>query len=182
MKRLVVCLLLLLVVGLVNNLATAAEYLIGPEDVIEVMVWKEPDLSRQVVVRPDGKISIPVVGDIQAAGLTPDILARKLENAVSQYVKTPKVSVIVLQINSRKVYVLGKVETPGVFPLQSEMTVLEAISLAGGFSEWAKKSRVIILRKTAKDDLRIEVDLNDVIKGEKEHDIRLQPGDRIIVP
>ena len=181
MKRLIICLSLLLIVVPLSSV-TAAEYLIGSEDVIEVMVWKEPDFSRQVVVRPDGKISLPVVGDVQAAGLTPDTLARKLAGAISEYVKTPKVSVIVLQINSRKVYVMGKVASPGAFPLQGEMTVLEAISLAGGFAEWAKKSSVVILRKTAKGDARIEIDLNDVIKGKEEHDIRLQPGDRIVVP
>ena len=137
----------------------AQAYHIGPEDVIEVIVWKEPDFSRQVLVRPDGKISLPVIGDVQAAGLLPDELAKKLEQAIGQYVKTPKVSVIVKEIHSRKVFVMGKVESPGAFPLQSEMTVLQAISLAGGFSDWAKKGKVVLLRKAKKGDVRMVLDI-----------------------
>ena len=159
------------------------DYRIGAEDVIEVSVWKEPDFSREVVVRPDGKISLPVLGDVQAEGLTPETLTEYLEEAFAQYIKTPKVSVIVRQINSLKIYVLGQVQTPGVFPLQGEMTLLQAIAQAGGFAEWAKKGDVILLRKTNEGDQRIVVNLNKVIRGkEGGEDVRLQSGDKIIVP
>ena len=159
------------------------DYLIGPEDVIEVIVWKEPDLSRVVLVRPDGKLSLPLIGDIKAEGLSPKALAEELKKAFSEYIEAPEVSVIVKEVNSAKIYVMGKVNSPGVFPLRSETTVLQAITLAGGFAEWAKKSKVIILRKIGEKDKRIVVNIDRVIDGKKgAEDVRLQPGDRIIVP
>ena len=159
------------------------DYLIGPEDVIEVIVWKEPDVSRVVLVRPDGKISLPLIGDIKAEGLSPKALAEELKRAFSEYIEAPEVSVIVKEVNSPKIYVMGKVNSPGVFPLRSEITVLQAITLAGGFAEWAKKSKVIILRKIGEKDKRIVVNIDRVIDGKKgAEDGRLQPGDRIIVP
>ena len=159
------------------------DYLIGPEDVIEVFVWKEPDVSRVVLVRPDGKISLPLIGDIKAEGLSPKALAEELKRAFSEYIEAPEVSVIVNEVNSPKIYVMGKVNSPGVFPLRSEITVLQAITLAGGFAEWAKKSKIIILRKIGEKDKRIVVNIDRVIDGKKgAEDVRLQPGDRIIVP
>ena len=158
-------------------------YRIGAEDVIEVIVWKEPDFSREVLVRPDGKISLPVLGDVQAAGFTPENLAKNLEEVLARYVKTPKVSVIVRETNSQKVYVLGQVRTPGVFPLQGNMTLLQAIAQAGGFAEWAKKGDVILLRKTDEGEQKIVVNLKKVMRGKKgAEDVKLQPGDKIIVP
>lgn len=159
------------------------DYLIGAEDVIEVIVWDEPNFSRTVVVRPDGKISLPALGDVQAEGLSPAALTEQLQEALAQYIKSPKVSIIVSTINSKKVYVLGQVRTPGVFPLQSDMTALQAIAQAGGFTEWAKKGDVILLRKTGEGDQRIVINLRKVIKGSKGgEDVLLQPGDKIIVP
>jgi len=159
------------------------DYLIGPEDVIEVFVWKEPDVSRVVLVRPDGKISLPLIGDIKAEGLSPKALAEELKRAFSEYIEAPEVSVIVNEVNSPKIYVMGKVNSPGVFPLRSEITVLQAITLAGGFAEWAKKSKIIILRKIGEKDKRIVVNIDRVIDGKRgAEDVRLQPGDRIIVP
>jgi len=159
------------------------DYLIGPEDVIEVIVWKEPDVSRVVLVRPDGKISLPLIGDIKAEGLSPKALAEELKRAFSEYIEAPEVSVIINEVNSPKIYVMGKVNSPGVFPLRSEITVLQAITLAGGFAEWAKKSKVIILRKIGQKDKRIVVNIDRVIDGKRgAEDVRLQPGDRIIVP
>ena len=159
------------------------DYLIGPEDVIEVFVWKEPDVSRVVLVRPDGKISLPLIGDIKAEGLSPKALAEELKRAFSEYIEAPEVSVIVKEVNSAKIYVMGKVNSPGVFPLRTEITVLQAITLAGGFAEWAKKSKIIILRKIGEKDKRIVVNIDRVIDGKKgAEDVRLQPGDRIIVP
>jgi polysaccharide export outer membrane protein len=166
--------------GLVPLCCYGQDYRIGAADVIEVIVWNEPNFSREVVVRPDGKISLPAVGDVQAEGLTPDALTKNLQEALAQYIKIPKVSVIVKQINSSKVYVIGQVHAPGVFPLQGEMTILQAIAQAGGFTDWAKTGGVILLRKTKEGDQRIVVNLNKVIKGGE--DVRLQAGDKIIVP
>ena len=165
------------------SLSWAQDYLIGPEDVIEVAVWKEPDVSRVVLVRPDGKISLPLIGDVQAEGIIPHALAENLRKAFAAYIQTPNVSVIVQQINSRRVYILGRVKNPTVVPLRSELTVLQAITMAGGFAEWAKKGKVVILRSKERVEQRIVIDLNKVIDGKKSNeDIRLRPGDRIIVP
>ena len=165
------------------SLSYGQGYRIGAEDIIEVIVWKEADFSREVLVRPDGKISLPVLGDVQAAGFTPEALAKNLEEALARYVKTPKVSVIVRETNSQKIYVLGQVRNPGVFPLQGNMTLLQAIAQAGGFAEWAKKGDVIILRKINEGEQRIIVNLNKVIRGkEGAEDVQLQPSDKIIVP
>lgn len=175
--------LILCIVGSPLAFSWAQEYQIGPEDVIEVVVWKEPDVSRTILVRPDGRISLPLLGDVQAKGLTPEELATNLEKALEKFIQTPNVSVIVEQINSRKVYVLGRVNSPGVFPLRSEMTLLQAIALAGGFSEWAKKGDIILLRRTDGIRQRFVINLKKVIEGKKSsEDIRLQPGDKIIVP
>jgi polysaccharide export outer membrane protein len=159
------------------------DYRIGVGDVIEVIVWNEPNFSREVVVRPDGKISLPAVDDVQVEGLTPEALTKNLQEAIAQYVKTPKVSVVIKQVNSQKVSVLGQVRTPGAFLLQGEMTILQAIAQAGGFTEWAKTGGIILLRKTEEGDQRIVINLNKIIKGSKgAKDVRLQAGDKIIVP
>lgn len=173
--------IVLLFLGL-TSICYGKDYRIGTEDLIEVIVWDEPNFSREVVVRPDGKISLPAVGDIQAEGLTPEALTEHLQEVLSQYIKTPRVSVIVRAIN-QKVYVLGQVRTPGVFPLQSDMTLLQAIAAAGGFAEWAKKGNIILLRHTQDGEQRIKVNLRKVIRGKKGgEDVLLQPGDKIIVP
>jgi polysaccharide export outer membrane protein len=174
----------LLFFGVFPFCCNGQDYLIGAEDVIEVIVWNEPNFSREVVVRPDGKISLPAVGDVQVEGLTPEALTEHLQEVLAQYIKTPKVSVVIRLINSQKVYVLGQVRTPGVFPLQGEMTILQAIARAGGVTEWAKTGGIILLRKTKEGDQRIVVNLRKIIKGSKKggEDVRLQAGDKIIVP
>jgi polysaccharide export outer membrane protein len=173
----------LLFFGLASFRCYGLDYRIGAADVIEVIVWNEPNFSREVVVRPDGKISLPAVGDVQAEGMTPEAFTEYLQKVLTQYIKTPKVSIVVKQINSSKVYVLGQVRTPGAFPLQSDMTILQAIAQAGGFTEWAKRGSVILLRKTDKGDQRIVVNLRKILKGSKGvEDVRLQAGDRINVP
>jgi polysaccharide export outer membrane protein len=178
-----VLMVFLLFLGVFSICCYGQSYRIGAEDVIEVIVWNEPNLSREVVVRPDGKISLPAVGDVQAEGLTPEAFTEHLQKVLAQYIKTPKVSVVIKAINSQKVYVLGQVRTPGVFPLHGEMTILQAIAQAGGFNEWAKTGGIILLRKTEEGDQRIVINLRKIIKGRKgADDVRLQPGDKIIVP
>jgi len=123
-------------------------YVIGPADVLQVSVWKNPELSLPAVpVRPDGRISVPLANDVQAAGLTTEELKKVLEERLGDYVTAPEVTVVVTQINSRKVYVLGEVTRPGPVPLQQDMRVLDALSVAGGFNQFADKERVKVIRR-----------------------------------
>ncbi|MDY6854857.1 MAG: polysaccharide biosynthesis/export family protein [Thermodesulfobacteriota bacterium] len=158
-------------------------YILGSEDVIEVLVWKEDAFSRVVIVRPDGKISLPVIGDVQAAGLTTDELTEKITEKLKGFIDNPTVSVIVTQINSMKVYIQGEVERPGVYQLKSNTTVLQAISLAGGFSEWAKKDKIVIVRDLNGKGTRIPVNYKNIIWGKDiSQSLILERGDTIIVP
>ncbi|HEV8711649.1 MAG TPA: polysaccharide biosynthesis/export family protein [Candidatus Binatia bacterium] len=157
-------------------------YHIGPEDVLDISVWKNVDLTRRVPVRPDGKISLPLVNDVQAAGLTPlelrDVLSRKLE----AYMPSPQVSVTVAEVHSFKVSVLGEVPFPGRHMLQSRATVLDALALSGGLKEFAARSRIVILRPSSKGTQRIPFDYNKVVSGDGAQNIYLQPGDVVLVP
>ena len=158
-------------------------YILGSEDVIEVLVWKEDAFSRVVIIRPDGKISLPVIGDVQAAGLTTDELTERITAKLKGFIDNPTVSVIVTQINSMKVYIQGEVLRPGVYQLKSNTTVLQAISLAGGFSEWAKKNKIVIVREVNGKGTRIPVNYKKMIWGKDISQILiLERGDTIIVP
>ena len=159
------------------------EYIIGPTDVLEINVWREPDLSRTIPVRPDGKITLPLLNDVQASGLTPLELKAGIEKRLAEFVESPTVSVAVLEIHSKNIFVLGQVESPGQYPLQQDLTVLQALSLAGGLAEWADKGDVVILRNENGKQSRIKFDYKNVSKGKHlEKNIVLQPGDTIIVP
>jgi polysaccharide biosynthesis/export protein len=157
-------------------------YHIGPEDVLDISVWKNADLTRKVPVRPDGKISLPLVNDVQASGLTPlelrDVLSKKLE----AYMPSPQVSVTVAEVHSFKVSVLGEVPFAGRHVLQSKATVLDALALSGGLKEFAARSRIVVLRPTSKGMQRIPFDYNKVVSGDGAENIYLQPGDIILVP
>lgn len=157
-------------------------YVIGPEDVLSVVVWRERELSADVVVRPDGKISLPLLNDIQAAGYTPEQLAEIIEKAAVKYVKDSDATVIVKEIRSRKVFVLGEVVRPGVFPLTSELTVLQLIASVGGLQEYADKSNITILRYENGRERRLRFNYKDVIAGKNlQQNILLQPGDTVLV-
>ena len=159
------------------------EYIIGPTDVLEIHVWREPDLSRTIPVRPDGKITLPLLNDVQASGLTPLELKAGIEKRLAEFVESPIVSVAVQEIHSKNIFVLGQVESPGQYPLQQDLTVLQALSLAGGLAEWADKGDVVILRKENGKQSRIKFDYKNISKGKHlEKNIVLQPGDTIIVP
>lgn len=154
-------------------------YIIGSEDVLAIRVWRENDLSVGVVVRPDGKITIPLAGDVQAAGLTPTQLAAKITEAYSKFLNRPEVSVSVQQVQSRRYFITGKVGRPGAVSLVTPTTVLDAITMAGGLQDFAKKSKIVIMRGKE----RLKFNYNEVIKGKKvEQNILLQPGDYIVVP
>jgi polysaccharide export outer membrane protein len=159
------------------------KYVIGPTDVLEVNVWREPSLSRTVPVRPDGKISLPLLDDVEAAGLTPLQLKATLETGLARFVENPTVSVSVQEIQSKNIYILGKVNAPGQYSLRQGLTVLQALSLAGGLAEWADEGDIVILRQEAGKQRRIEFDYKSASKGKRlEENILLQPGDTIIVP
>ena len=158
------------------------DYGIGVEDVLSVIFWREKDMSADVVVRPDGKISLPMLNDVPAAGLTPEALAQVVAKAGAKFVRDAGATVIVKEIRSRKIYIIGEVPRPGTFQLGSEMTVLQAIGEAGGFVEGADKGDVIIVRNDGGKERRFKFNYNDVVKGKNPaQNIKLMPGDTIIV-
>ena len=158
-------------------------YTIGAEDVLAVQVWRQPDLSRRVPVRPDGRISLPFTNDVQAAGLTPNDLAQRLGLELKKYFTEADVAVVVEQVNSRKFYVMGEVAHPGAYPLLASTTVLQALSAAGGFREFAGTKKIQVLKGTGAYQKRLLFDYRAVVKGKKpEQNIFLENGDTIIVP
>jgi polysaccharide export outer membrane protein len=159
------------------------DYRIGAEDVIEVIVWKNPDLSREVTVLPDGKISLPLIGDIQAAGHTLNQLMADITEKLDAYYKEPpKVSVIVKEVKSFDIYVLGDVTTPGKQEVKPGTSFLQAIALAGGFTDFAKTSKIILRRQmVGGEEVAISIDYRAVVAG-IERNLRLKSGDTIIVP
>jgi len=158
-------------------------YEIGPQDVLRIDVWKEPEISRTVPVRPDGKISLPLLNDVQAAGVTAMQLAAVIGDGLKKYVNNPQVTVIVSEINSRRVYVTGEVTRSGAYPLLPNMTVLQALSSSGGFTQFAKLKSIYVLRIEDGKQVKHPFSYKDVVNGKKpEENILLQPGDVIVVP
>ncbi len=164
--------------------ASAAEpYLIGLGDVIEIQVWKEPDLSRQLKVRLDGRVSLPLVGDVEAAGRSPAEVAAEVGRRLATYITEPAVSVILVESASRRYYVIGMVNKPGEFPIDYPVTVLQALARAGGFQEWAKKDRIVVVRRSDGRERLLPFDYTAVIKGlNPEQNLTVAPGDTIVVP
>jgi polysaccharide biosynthesis/export protein len=159
-----------------------AGYVIGPEDVLSVVFWRDKELSADVVVRPDGKISVPLLNDIPAAGFTPEQLADVLVKAATKYIADPTATVIVKEIRSRKVYVLGEVGKPGTVPLIGEMNVLQLIATVGGLLEYADKENITIVRMENGKERRFKFNYKEVVKGKKpEQNIMLKPGDTVVV-
>ncbi|MGB2712538.1 MAG: polysaccharide biosynthesis/export family protein [Vicinamibacterales bacterium] len=157
-------------------------YVIGPEDVLSVVFWRDKELSAEVVVRPDGKISVPLLNDVQAAGYTPEQLADVLVKAATKYIADPTATVIIKEIRSRKVYVLGEVAKPGTVPLIGEMNVLQLIATVGGLLEYADKENITIVRMENGKERRFKFNYKDVVKGKKtEQNIMLKPGDTVVV-
>jgi polysaccharide biosynthesis/export protein len=158
-------------------------YVIGPQDVLDISVWHEPDLTRTVPVRPDGKISLPLLNDIQAGGLTPMALSHEITTDLKKFVSDPQVTVIVSAINSQRVYILGEVTRPGAYPLLPGMTVLQGLSSSGGFSQFAKTKNIYILRTTGDKSDKLPFNYKDVIAGRRpDENIVLKAGDTIVVP
>ena len=159
-------------------------YIIGAEDVLSVYVWKEPDMSKSVPVRPDGMISLPLIGEVKAAGYTPVQLQGVRADAMKKYVSDPQVTVVIEKVASLNFNIVGEVNKPGYYPLTRRLTVLDAIALAGGFKDFAKTKKVYILRTSANGaEQRIPFNYNEVIKGKNsQQNIDLQPRDTIVVP
>ena len=157
------------------------EYHIGPQDVLQIDVWKEPEITRTIPVRPDGKISLPLLHDVQAAGLTAMQLAINIRDGLTKYLNNPQVTVTVAQINSRRVFVTGEVAKAGALPLLPGMTVLQALASSGGFTQFAKEKGIYILRNENGKQVKLPYNYKEVLKGTRE-DVPLQAGDVIVVP
>lgn len=159
-------------------------FVIGNDDVLAINVWKEPDISRSIPVRSDGKISLPLVGEVQAAGQTPLKLEKDIASKLQSYISQPEVTVIVQQINSQKFNVLGQVLKPGSYPITNSTTVLDAIALAGGFRDFAKQKSIYVLRQNPDgSQSRLPFNYKEVVKGQNTgQNIKLQPRDTIVVP
>jgi polysaccharide biosynthesis/export protein len=166
------------------QLPPAPGYSIGTEDILAINVWKEPELSRTVPVRPDGKVTVPLIGEVQAQGLTPNELETNIAKALKSFVANPEVSVIVQEVHSVKFNILGEVTKPGSYPLAKPTTVLDAIALAGGFRDFAKTTKIYVLRvRTDGSRHTMPFNYKNVIKGKNfDQNVELLPGDTIIVP
>jgi polysaccharide biosynthesis/export protein len=159
------------------------DYKIGPQDVLRIDVWKEAEISRTTPVRPDGKISLPLLDDVQAAGLTPVQLAGVIAEGLKKYITNPQVTIGVTEINSRRIYVTGEVTRPGAFPLLPDMTILQALSTAGGFTQFARLKNIYVLRAEDGKQVKPPFNYKAAVAGKKaEQNLVLRPGDVIVVP
>jgi polysaccharide export outer membrane protein len=165
------------------GVVTPPGYVIGPEDVLTFVFWREKDLSGDVIVRPDGRISLPLLNEFEAAGLTPDQLREKVMTAADQYVQDPNLTVVVKQINSRRVFITGMVNKPGPYSLMSSTSVVQLIAMAGGLQDYAKKKNIVVMRTERDHPVRYKFNYDDVIEGKNlAQNIELKPGDTVIVP
>jgi Periplasmic protein involved in polysaccharide export len=168
--------------------ATTTDFFLGPEDVLEITVWRNQDLSRQTVVRPDGMVSMPLIGDVQASGLTANQLAARIADRLKEFKESPSVSVSVKEVNSYNIFVLGEVGKPGKYQLKSNTSVLQAIAIAGGFSIYASKNKMQVVTTEVNGDgrpheIRIPVRYNDLLNGKGERgNFVLKSGDIVVVP
>ena len=159
------------------------EYVIGPQDVLGIVFWRDADMTGDVTVRPDGRITLPLIGDLTAAGVSPDALQALILKAATKVLKDPNVTVVIRQINSRKVFITGQVQTPGPHVLAGPLTVMQLISMAGGLNEYAKKKEITIIRTENGQPRVFQFNYNDVSKGKNlATNILLKPGDTVVVP
>lgn len=165
------------------GVATPPGYVIGPDDLLSIVFWREKDMSADVAVRPDGKISLPLINDIQAAGLTPEQLRLNVTEAANKLVEEPTVTVVVKTINSRKVFITGQVGKPGPYPLGGPTTVLQLIATAGGLQEYADSKKIVIVHTENGQSKTYPFNYNDVVEGKNlKQNVELKPGDTVIVP
>jgi polysaccharide export outer membrane protein len=165
------------------NPAASADYRIGPADLLDIAVWNNPAISRSTPVRPDGMISLPLLNDVQAAGLTPMELRNVIAKKLAEYLPNPEVSVIVREVNHFKISVLGEVKRPGRYDFKGQASVLEALAMAGGLSDFAARSKIVVLRNDGNGTRRIPVNYNKIVSSDADHgDVQLRPGDIVLVP
>ena len=160
-----------------DSVQQISEFRLSKEDVVEVSVWKEPELSRTLPIRPDGRITLPLIGDVQAEGLRPQDLEAKVQKMLGGLVRDPRVTVIVHDVNGAKVFVTGMVAHPGSFPLRNKVNVLQALAMAGGLAEFADRDDIKVLRA---DGRRLELTYDDLVNGRSK--VTLGPGDTVVVP
>jgi polysaccharide export outer membrane protein len=161
----------------------APHYLIGPDDILDIYVWKEPELTRDVTVMSDGRITFPLIGEIMAKGQTVTGLKEVITEKLKGYLDAPEITVIINESRSRRIYTIGKLSRPGPYPLAHDMTVLQALSTAGGFAEWADTKNILIIRREKQKEIQIRFNYKDFISGERiEQNILLKPYDTIVVP
>ena len=173
------------------HLTEPSEFFLGPEDVLKVTVWKSQDLSGEVTIRPDGTITLPLIGDVPAAGLTANVLAKRISERLTEYVSSPVVTVQVKEVNSYFIYVMGEVVKPGKYPLKSYVNVMQGIALGGGFAPFANKNKIKVLRNVStgaagheeKHQIEIPVHYDEILKGTAvPGNFILLSGDVIVVP
>jgi polysaccharide biosynthesis/export protein len=163
--------------------AAPADYVIGPDDQLSVVFWRDKDMSADVAVRPDGKISLPLLNDIQAAGLTPPQLRDRLTEDARRYIEDPNITVVVRQINSRRVFVTGEVAKPGPYALTGPTTILQILATAGGLKEYADEKNILVLRNEGGRPVSYKFNYRDVAKHKNlSQNVELKPGDTVIVP
>ncbi|MBA3757239.1 MAG: polysaccharide biosynthesis/export family protein [Nitrosomonas sp.] len=168
-----------------SSLTVTPDYIMGPEDVLEITVWKNADLSKQVQVRPDGRISLPLIGDVSAVGRTAGQLTEEISARLKSYMENPTVSILVKEVNSYQIYVLGEVNAPGKYPLKSKTTLLQAITIAHGFTQVAARNKIVVFRfgKDGEGLHKIKASYDDIVlRDGSDQNIELKPGDQIVVP
>lgn len=168
-----------------SSLTVTPDYVIGPEDVLEITVWKNADLSKAVQVRPDGRISLPLIGDVVAVGRTSTQLTEDISNRLKAYMENPTVSIVVKEVNSYAIYVLGEVIKPGRYPLKSKTTLLQAITLASGFTPVASRNKIVVFRfgRDGEPLTKIKASYDDIVlRDGTSQNLELKPGDTIVVP
>jgi polysaccharide biosynthesis/export protein len=166
-------------------LIVTPEYVIGPEDILEITVWKNADLSKTVQVRPDGRISLPLLGDISVVSKTPTQLTEEIAAGLKSYMENPTISILVKEVNSYQLYVLGEVNKPGKYPLKSKTTLLQGITVAGGFTPMAARNKIVVFRFAKDGDglVKLKASYDDiVVRDGSTQNIELKPGDQIVVP
>lgn len=165
------------------SVVVPVDYVVGTEDVLGVVFWRDTEMSGDVTVRPDGRITLPLLGEIQAAGLKPDVLKDQVQKAAGKYINDANVTIVVRQINSRKVFITGEVTTPGAYPLIGPRTVMQLIAVAGGLTEYADAKNITIMRTEGAQTRSFKFNYRDVSKGKGlEQNIPLLPGDTVVVP
>ncbi len=168
-----------------SSLIVTKEYIIGPEDVLEVTVWRNQDLSKVVAVRPDGRISMPLIGDVTAVGRTPSQLTEEITARLKEFKENPSIAIVVKEVNSYTVFVLGEVQKPGRYPLKSKTTLLQGITIAGGFTPMASRNKMVVFRflDHGPGDERIKASYDDIVlRDGSRQNVELKPGDTVVVP